>query len=246
MSAPRKLLIPFVTCGYPTKARTLELLRACAAGGADRIELGIPWSDPLADGPVIQRTSQVALEGGTTTLDAFAIAETFRERPLILMTYYNPVLQFILPRFFNRAMRAGVAGVIIPDLPPEESGDARAAAEMARVPLIYLCAPTCSDARIRLIDRLSRSFVYLVSLKGVTGARAKLPAETAAFVRRVRRLSGRPLCVGFGISTPEQAREVARVADGVIVGSALLQRAGRPREVERFVGSLRTAIDQEG
>jgi tryptophan synthase alpha chain len=239
----RKLLIPFVTCGYPTKARTLDLLRACAAGGADRIELGIPWSDPLADGPVIQETSRVALLNGTTMLDAFAIAGRFREAPLLFMTYVNPVLQFGLPRFFSRAKAAGLAGVIIPDLPPEESDEARAAAAMGGVPLVYLCAPTCTDARIRLIDRLSRDFIYLVSVRGVTGARSGVASDLGAFVKRVRKFSKRPLCVGFGISTPADAHRVAAMADGVIVGSAILKRAKNPRDVERFVKSLRKAID---
>jgi tryptophan synthase alpha chain len=241
-----KLLIPFVTAGYPTKARSLDLLKACAAGGADRIELGLPFSDPLADGPVIQATSHAALENGTTMLDAFDLAAKFRERPLIFMGYYNPILQFILPRFFSRCQRTGVSAVIIPDLPPEESSDARAAAAMADVPLIFLCSPTATDARVRLIDRVSQDFIYLVSIKGVTGAGHS--GDVTAFVRRVRRLSKRPLCVGFGIATPAHAAAVARVADGVIVGSALLrivQQGGSSRAVERFVASLRRAIDAE-
>ncbi len=238
-----KLLIPFVTCGYPTKVRTLDLLKACAAGGADRIELGIPWSDPLADGPVIQETSRIALLNGTTMLDAFAVADKFRDAPLMFMTYANPVLQFGLPRFFDRAKRAGLRGVIIPDLPPEESAETRATALLAGVPLVFLCAPTCTDARIRLIDRVSDDFIYLVSVRGVTGARSGIASDLGAFVKRVRRLSKRPLCVGFGISTPADARRVAAMADGVIVGSAVLKRAKSPRDVERFVKSLRKAID---
>ena len=240
-----KLLIPFVTCGYPTKAKTLELLKACAAGGADRIELGIPWSDPLADGPVIQETSRVALENGTTMLDAFAIAAKFRETPLLFMTYVNPVLQFGLPRFFDRARKVGLKGLIIPDLPPEESGEVAAAATIASIPLVYLCSPTTTETRVRLIGRLSRDFIYLVSVRGITGARAAMASDLGAFVKRVRKLTTRPLCVGFGISTPGQARDVARLADGVIVGSALLKRAKSPREVERFVRSLRHAMDRE-
>lgn len=239
----KKLLIPYVTAGYPSKAKSLELLKACAAGGADRIELGIPFSDPLADGPVIQAASQAALEGGTTTEDAFVIAEKFRERPLYFMTYYNPVLQFGLAPFFARARRVGLAGAIIPDLPPEEADPVRKAAR--GTPLIFLCSPTVTDERIRLIDRLSSDFIYLVSLKGVTGATAA--PDVSAFVRRVRRQTKRPLYVGFGISTPEQAAAVARVADGVIVGSALLkiiQQGGKPRDVERFVASLRIAVDR--
>jgi len=240
-----KQLIPFVTAGYPSKNRCLDLLKACAAGGADRIELGLPFSDPLADGPVIQATSHAALEAGTTLADAFALAETFRERPLIFMGYYNPILQYGLARFFNRCLRAGVSGAIVPDLPPEESAEARAAAAMAKVPMVFLCAPTTTDARVRLIDRLSRDFIYLVSIRGVTGAGLK--GDVAGFVRRVRRLTKRPLCVGFGIATPADAAAVARVADGVIVGSALLkivQRGGSARDVEAFVRSLRRAIDR--
>jgi tryptophan synthase alpha chain len=240
----RKLLIPFVTAGYPSKKGCLDLLRACAAGGADRIEIGIPFSDPLADGPVIQATSQKALERGTTLEDAFRIAATFRETPLLFMTYLNPVFRYGFPRFFARAARIGLQGVIIPDLPPEESEDAVAAARRNGIPIVFLCSPTCTDARIRRIGRLSESFVYLVSMKGVTGG--SLRSDVGAFVRRARRLTDRPLCVGFGISTPEDARRAARDADGVIVGSALLkivERGGRPRDVERFVTSLRRAID---
>ncbi len=239
-----KLLIPFVTAGYPSKAGCLELLKACAAGGADQIELGIPYSDPLADGPVIQATSQKALDRGTTMDDAFEAAARFRGRPLHFMTYVNPVLQYGTTRFFARAGRTGLAGVILPDLPPEEAGGMTAAARMSEVPLVFLVSPTCTDARIRLIDRLSRTWIYLVSLKGVTGGRMK--SDVAAFARRVRRLARHPLCVGFGISTPADARRAAAHADGVIVGSALLrivEAGGRPRDVERFVASLRRAID---
>jgi tryptophan synthase alpha chain len=241
----RKLLIPFVTAGYPSRKGCLDLLKACAAGGADQIELGIPFSDPLADGPVIQATSQKALEGGVTTDDAFRLAEGFREAPLLFMTYVNPVLQYNPPRFFSRSSRAGLRGVILADLPPEEADGFLAASRMSGVPLIFLCSPTCTDGRIRKIGKLSGSFVYLVSLKGVTGARMK--ADVGAFVRRVRRLTDRPLCVGFGVSTPDDARRLAEQADGIIVGTALLrivERGGKPREVERFVASLRRAIDR--
>lgn len=241
----KKALVPFLTTGYPSKRGCLDLLRACAAGGADAIELGIPFSDPLADGPVIQATSQRALEGGVTMDDAFDLAGRFREVPLYFMTYVNPVLQHNPPRFFKRAGLAGVAGVIIPDLPPEESAPFLPPSKMAGVPLVFLCSQTCTDERIREIDRRSRSWIYLVSLKGVTGARSTLPAGVASFVGRVRRRTTKPLYVGFGISTPEQVAEVAEVADGVIVGSAILRRVrdgAKPREIERFVAALRRAI----
>ncbi len=239
----RKLLIPFVTAGYPSRKGCLDLLRACAAGGADMIELGVPFSDPLADGPVIQSTSQKALLRGTTMDDAFGIAASFRGSPLLFMTYFNPVLQYGLSRFFARAARIGLRGVIIPDLPPEESAGAREAADASGVPVIFLVSPTCSDARIRLIGRLSRSFIYLVSLKGVTGS--FLRGDVGPFVRRVRRLTDRPLCVGFGISTQADARRASAEADGVVVGSALLrivEKGGGPLDVQRFVASIRRAL----
>ena len=239
-SGKNKKLVPYVTAGYPSKRGTLDLLHALADAGADAIEIGIPFSDPLADGPVIQAASQAALGRGTTVEDAFDLARRFRRTPLYFMTYANPVLRYGTARFFRRAR--GLAGVIIPDLPPEES----APFEGHEVPLVYLCSPTCSDVRIRAIARRSRDFIYLVSLTGVTGARDRLPPGIAAFVRRVRRRTRRPLYVGFGISKPAHARAVARVADGVIVGSAILRilhRGGGLRAVGRFVRSLRSALD---
>ena len=240
----RKLLVPFITAGFPSKKECVDLLKACAAGGADQIELGIPFSDPLADGPVIQAASQQALDGGLTVDDAFRIAAGFRDAPLLFMTYVNPVLQYPAARFFGRAAKEGLRGVILPDLPPEEADGFMDASRKSGVPLVFLCSPTCTDARIRMIGRLSRSFIYLVSLKGVTGA--KIKADVGGFARRVKRLTGRTVYVGFGIATPEDARRVAAQADGIIVGSALLkivQRGGKPRDVERFVAGLRRAID---
>jgi tryptophan synthase alpha chain len=239
----RKRLVPFVTAGYPSKKGCLDLLKACAAGGADAIELGIPFSDPLADGPVIQATSHRALLGGTTTEDAFRIAEGFRAAPLLFMTYVNPVLQYGPDRFFARAARAGLQGVILPDVPPEEADPVVAVSAKHELPIVFLVSPTCTDERIARIDMLSRSWIYLVSLKGVTGA--KMKADVDGFVRRVRRFTKRPLYVGFGISSPDDARRAARSADGVIVGSALLkivEAGGTAKDVERFVASLRRAL----
>ena len=240
----RKQLVPFITAGYPTKAGCVDLLKACAAGGADRIELGIPFSDPLADGPVIQATSHQALTGGVTTDDAFAIASNFRGAPLLFMTYINPVFQYGPERFFTRAARAGLEGVILPDVPPEEADPVIAVSEKTGVPIVFLISPTCTDERIRKIDRLTKTWIYLVSLKGVTGA--KMKSDVADFVKRVRRLTKHPLYVGFGISTPDGAKRVAAVADGIVVGSALLkivEKGGTAKDVERFVASLRRAID---
>ena len=240
----RKQLIPYVTAGYPDRKRCADLLKACAAGGADRIELGIPFSDPLADGPVIQATSHKALTGGVTTDDAFAIAGRFRDVPLLFMTYVNPVFSYGTQRFFARAAKAGLEGVILPDVPPEEAGPVIGVSGKCGVPIIFLISPTCTDERIREIDRLTKSWIYLVSLKGVTGA--KMKPDVAPFVRRVRRLTRHPLYVGFGISTPEDAKRVSAAADGIVVGSALLkivERGGSAKDVERFIRSLRRAID---
>jgi len=240
----RKLLLPFVTAGYPSKSGCVELLRACAAGGGDEIELGIPFSDPLADGPVIQSTSYKALVGGITIEDVFGIAETFKAAPLNLMTYVNPVMQYGEKRFFDRAAKAGVKAVIVPDVPPEEADPISSASASSGVPNIFLISPTCTDARIKLIDRLSRSWIYIVSLKGVTGS--KIKTDVPSFVKRVRKLTRHPLYVGFGISTPEDAARIAEVADGIIVASALLklvENGGTAKDVEQFVASLRKAID---
>jgi tryptophan synthase alpha chain len=240
----RKLLIPFVTAGYPTKPACVDLLHACAAGGADQIELGIPFSDPLADGPVIQATSHKALLGGVTTDDAFAIAEGFSAAPLLFMTYINPVMQYGELRFFERSAKARIKGVILPDVPPEEADTVSAASDASGVPIVFLISPTCTDDRIKKIDKLTKSWIYLVSLKGVTGSAMK--SDVGAFVKRVRKSTKHPLCVGFGISTPEDAARVAEFADGIIVGSALLkivEAGGGPKDVEQFVAGLRKAID---
>ncbi|MHC4605401.1 MAG: tryptophan synthase subunit alpha [Planctomycetota bacterium] len=242
----RKALVPFLTAGYPSKRRSLDLLCAVADAGADAIEIGIPFSDPLADGPVIQTSSQKALENGTTIGDALGIARKFRRRydtPLLFMTYANPIARMGIGKFFGRCRKEGLAGVIVPDLPPEES----APYEGHGVPLVYLCSPTCAKERVGRIVRRSRPFVYLVSLKGVTGASDRLPRDLGAFVRRVRRHTKRPLYIGFGISTPRHARLMGGVADGVIVGSAILKRVQKgagPRAVAKYVSSLRKALDR--
>lgn len=240
----RKQLIPYVTGGYPTKQGCVELLQACASGGADQIELGIPFSDPLADGPVIQATSHKALTGGVTTDDLLGVAESFKAAPLLFMTYINPVLQYGEKKFFASAAKAGMKGVILPDVPPEEADAVTAASDASGVPIIFLVSPTCTDERIRMIDRLSKSWIYLVSLKGVTGAAMK--SDVPAFVKRVRKFTKKPLHVGFGIQTAEDAARVAEYADGIIVGSALLkivENGGSAKDVEAFVASLRKAID---
>jgi tryptophan synthase alpha chain len=239
-----KALCAFITAGYPSRKGCLEYVDAFARGGADVIEVGVPFSDPLADGPVIQATSQKALRRGATLESALELVSRMRGARCVLMSYLNPLLSYGLDRFFRDAREAGVAGVIPTDLIPEEADDfLRGAGSM---PVTFLVSPTCRPDRLRLIARRTTGFLYLVSLKGVTGARRALPADLPIFVRRVRSACRQPLYVGFGISTPEHARAVGRLADGIVVGSALLRRiedGASPRAVERFVASLRRGLD---
>jgi len=222
----RKALIPYVTVGYPSIEATLEIVPSLAECGADIIELGIPFSDPLADGPTIQQSSYEALQQGVTPEVCLEVAGKLRQRvdiPLVFMGYYNPVLHYGMGLFCAKCEEVGVDGFIIPDLPPEEGAELEDLTQKRGIDLIYLLAPTSTDDRIKLIAERSRGFVYLVSLTGVTGGRDTLPEELENFVDRVRQKAAQPLCVGFGISTPDQARRVANVADGVIVGSHVIR-----------------------
>jgi tryptophan synthase alpha chain len=247
-SVGHKALIPYVTIGYPSVESTLEVVPNLASWGCDVIELGIPFSDPLADGTTIQKASYKALQNGVTPKLCLEIAIQLRRKvdiPLVFMTYYNPVFKFGLDAFCRASAEAGIDGFIIPDLPPEEGGELEVPARERELDIIYLLTPTSSEKRIDLVAQRSRGFIYLVSLTGVTGAREALPADLEKFVGRVRKRTSMPLCMGFGISTPEQARRVAQIADGVIVGSRLIQLINeRPsHELNSFVRSLRSALD---
>jgi tryptophan synthase alpha chain len=243
--------MPYLTMGFPQLDDALSLVPAIAGAGADLIELGVPFSDPLADGATIQAASQHALENGMTLSLCLDQAAALRaggvDVPFVLMGYYNPIVQMGIERFAARAAEAGVDGVIVPDLPPEESDDLRAALRARDIDLIFLLAPTTDDARVRQVATLGSGFLYLVSLVGVTGARDRLPPELEAFVARVRAATDLPLAVGFGIGTPDQAARVARIADGAIVGSALIRAigaAGDPAQAAHaFVAALRAGID---
>jgi len=237
--------------GYPNLNSALELVPAIVEAGADLIELGVPFSDPLADGATIQASSQKALENGMTLTLCLEQATILRSQgvtiPFILMGYYNPILQFGIERFVKRAADAGIDGLIVPDLPPEESDVLRTALKAQEIDLVFLIPPTSDEARVQFIVERSGGFVYLVSLVGVTGERDRLSTGLDNFVNRIRAATDLPLAVGFGISTPAQAAQVARVADGVIVGSALIKAIGtsdNPSEAARtFVTSLREGID---
>lgn len=244
----RAALIPYVMAGYPDREGAVEIALALSRGGADVLEVGMPFSDPLADGPTIQRAATASLSAGTSVTSCLETAASIRERsavPLVLMGYYNPVHQYGVERFCRDAAAAGVEGLILPDLPPEEATEVCEVARERGVDLIFLVAPTSTDARIERAASVAGGFLYCVSLTGVTGARANVATGLPEFLARVRRHTDLPLAVGFGISTPEHAREVARVADGVVVASALIDlidktdRTDRPRVIEEYTLALR-------
>ncbi len=251
-AAGRAALMPYYTLGYPKPALSAAVVTAMVHGGADLIELGVPFSDPLADGPTIQRSTQVALEQGITLPGCLEIVRHLREQgittPFLLMGYINPILAYGVARFVRDAALAGVDGLIVPDLPPQEASELEAASRANSLALVYLVPPTASAQRIAEISARSSGFVYLVSLTGVTGARQALPPDLAEFIGRVRSLTTLPLAVGFGISTPAQAGAVAQLADGVIVGSALIDAIGKAADPAQaagdFVGKLRTGVQQ--
>ena len=218
-------LVTFLTAGDPSVEHTADLAVLLADAGADIIELGIPYSDPLADGPSIQASSQRALDRGVTPPKVLTMVRQIRERsdvPLVLMTSYNLVLRCGLAQFAGDAREAGADGTILTDLPPEEAGHWRAASQARGLATIFLVAPTSTPARLRTITENTTGFVYCVSRTGVTGARAEMTAELQEFLSQVRGATDKPLCVGFGISTPAHVAQVVRMADGAVIGSALV------------------------
>jgi tryptophan synthase alpha chain len=244
-----KALIPYITAGFPDIDSTIKSAVILAENGSDIIELGIPFSDPLADGATIQRASYESLQSGTTPESCFEIAASIQRKtdvPLVFMTYYNPVLNYGLEQFCKSCTEVGIHGLIVPDLPPEEGVELEAVTNHHDLDLIYLLAPTSNDERIDTVTEHSRGFVYLVSLTGVTGARDALPEELEGFINKVRQKTTQPLCVGFGIATPEHARRVATVADGVIIGSRLVQIIEEDTSLAKlgiFISSLRKELD---
>lgn len=229
----RRGFIPFITAGDPDLETTRALVIELARAGATAVELGVPFSDPVADGPTIQRSSERALRRGVSLSDVLSVvADARRETdvPVVLFGYFNPVLQFGVERFAVEAARAGADGVLVTDLVPEESADFNAALARRRIDQIFLVAPTTSDARLRSIAGRASGFIYAVSRAGVTGARTDLSTEAARLVSRVREVSELPVAVGFGISTPEHVSEVWTYADAAVVGSALVA------EIEKHAG----------
>ena len=250
--ARKKAFIAYITAGDPGLSKTVELVLALEKAGADIIELGVPFSDPLADGPTIQNASFRALQKGTTPLKILAAVKKIRrssEVPLALMTYYNPVFHFGEEKLVLAAKAAGVDGLIVPDLPVEEARTLRRVATASDLATVFFLAPTTPKARIPAITKASTGFIYFLSVAGVTGARTSVPPDLRQHIRLVRTFTDKPICVGFGISTAAQVRSVGRVADGVIVGSAIVKKveeyAGCRDMVERvarFVQTLKRGL----
>jgi len=243
-------LVTYVTAGDPSLAITADILQALDRAGADVLEVGVPFSDPLADGPVIQRATERALAGGATLDGVLAMIAGVRaavRAPIVIFSYANPILRMGTDAFVARASAAGVDGVLTLDLPPEEAGEMRAALDAAGIDTIFLLSPTTSDERITRAAALGGGFLYGISRLGVTGARAEVADSAAALAGRVRALTDRPLALGFGVSRPEHVRTMGQVADAAVVGSALVQviaehgaSPGLIPEVERYVRWLRS------
>jgi len=247
----RKALITFITAGDPSLEATAQLVLCLERHGADIIELGIPFSDPLMDGPTIQMASRRSLQGGTKVPMILEAVRSLRHEtrvPILFMTCYNPIYRFGVERFAEQAAQAGVDGILITDLPPEESKRWKEMAELHDLNTIFLLAPTSTPERIKEVCQLSSGFIYCISRTGVTGARAGMPEDLGGLIQAVRSHTDKPVAIGFGVSGPDQARMVARWADGVIVGSAIVDLIARYRgekmleAVGSFVAGLKAAM----
>jgi tryptophan synthase alpha chain len=246
----KPIFMPYFPLGYPDLDTSINVIEALAKNGADLVEVGLSFSDPLADGPVIQKATQIALEKGITVKKSLQAVAELRKRgvtiPLILMGYYNPMLAYGLEKFIRDAVAAGADGFIVPDLPMEESGEFTAEIGKSSAPLIHMLAPTSSAERMEKIARNAHGFIYLVSVTGVTGARASVAEGLGDLIAQVRKHTSAPVCVGFGIGTPEQAKEVGKLADGVIVGSACVKTIGTSQTpvetAKQFASEFRSAL----
>ncbi|TAL27163.1 MAG: tryptophan synthase subunit alpha [Nitrospirae bacterium] len=242
----KKAFIPYIMAGDPSLEKTKELVVLLEECGADIIELGVPFTDPLADGPTIQRAAERALKNGVTLRKVIALVKDLRVKtkvPLVLMTYYNPVFKYGEEKFINDAKDAGVDGVIIPDLPPDEAGELIKTAKKADLATIFLLAPTSTEDRIKKVATASKGFIYYVSMTGITGAQILLDDSIGKSINNIRRITDKPVAVGFGVSTPDEARAVSGVSDGVIVGSAIVRKIQEaPEGLRDFILKLREAV----
>ncbi len=250
-SEPGKKLVPFITAGFPSLESTRDLVLAAVEAGADLVEIGMPFSDPLADGPVIQHTSEIAIQNGITIGKILQTVRNIRKEtdtPVALMGYCNPMMRYGFDRFLSDAGESGVNGLILPDLPPEEGEDSYTAIKDAGMSPILLVAPNTTDVRMERLGELAEDLLYAVSILGVTGSSVKGNRKLSDYLSRLRHHTGTPFMVGFGISSPEDVREIAPMADGVVVGSALLrtiEESGEPEAaVREFLGNLRVALDE--
>jgi len=245
----RKAFIAFITAGDPDLKTTEDLVVAFESAGVDIIEIGVPFSDPLADGPTIQASFFRALQKGTTVKKIFETVHNIRQRtsiPIAFMTSYNPILRFGEEAFVKACAKAGVDGLIVPDLPPEEANNLRRVAQQYDISTIFFVAPTSTDERIKSNTKASSGFVYYVSLTGTTGTQKAVAQTVVKQVKHIKRFTDKPICVGFGISTPEQVKEIGRAADGVIVGSAIVKEIeahrGQPDLVTKVTKYVRMLV----
>jgi len=241
-----KAFIPYVMAGDPSLDKTVEMVRILEECGADVVELGVPFSDPLADGPTIQRASERALRNGVTLRKVVSLVRDLRQStqiPIVLMTYFNPVFKYGIEDFIGNARVAGVDGVIIPDLPPEEAEDFIKLSKKASLDTIFLLAPTSTEERIRKVIKASSGFIYYVSMTGITGANLLLDGSMETLIPSIRKFTDKPIAVGFGVSTPDEAYAVSRLADGVIIGSAIVKRLHEaPDELKDYLAGIKEAI----
>ena len=242
----KKAFIPYIMAGDPSLERTKDIVLLFEKCGADIVELGVPFSDPLADGPTIQRASERALKNGVTLRKVISLVKDVRQKtqiPIVLMTYYNPVFKYREDDFIRDAKDAGVDGVIVPDLPPDEAEDFIKISKKTSLNTIFLLAPTSTEDRIKKVIRASSGFIYYVSITGITGAALLLDGSMEVSISNIKKYTDKPIAVGFGVSTPLEATAVAKVSDGVIVGSAIVKRIHEtPNELESYIMSLRKAI----
>jgi len=241
----KKALIPYIMSGDPSLHATKKLIAGLEQAGADIIELGVPFSDPLADGPTIQRAHERALQNGITLRKVLPLVKEIRKTtqiPLILMTYYNPVFKFGVDDFVQKAVEAGVDGVIVPDLIPDEADELIDSARQHKLDTIFLLAPTSTQDRIKKVTRASTGFIYYVSITGITGGKLSVSGHMQETLSLIKKSSTKPVAVGFGISKPDEAAKVARLAEGVVVGSAIVKLISEGKNLDKFVKSLRKAV----
>jgi tryptophan synthase alpha chain len=253
ISEKEKILIPYITLGDPDLNTSLKIADAIAKAGANVLEIGIPFSDPLADGPTIQKAVNRALKNKVDLKSGFEFLKKFSSIPVVFMSYLNPILAYGVDRFFNQARKLGLAGVVIPDLPLEEAREISRLGKKNNVAVPLFISPTTSWQRAKKINQLADGFIYYISVTGVTGARKKFPPQLIQNLKQVRKIVTKPLCLGFGISSPLQIKEIKKYVDGIIVGSAVVERIGRnlkdklemKKEIYKFISSLRKALNEK-